>query len=205
MQVAQTNSTRGFFMTKVAETLNRLRQSLDDEEEEELSILHIMHEHHKYLKEYINMISELKSTNQEKQNIITIFLHIFIMHAKAESDTFYPALVMSSQSALRHEGLRGFDEHEITFEIINELKELQYEKNWTEEIDTKVKILAGFIKSHILEEEKVMYPMAKDSMSKIELVRLGDKYLDKCKTYLDIEMEALPSVVSRNDVMTFFY
>ncbi len=191
-------------MPKVAETLIRLRQSLN-EEDGDAGVIHIMRQHHKYLKEYISMINDSNNSDQDKQNMATLFLHIFAMHAKAESDVFYPALGMSSNVALRHEGLKGFDEHEITFEIIEELKEMDYEKKWTDETEAKVKVLAGFIKSHIGEEEKIMYPMAKSHFSKSELVRLADEYLAKCKMYLDIEMEAIPSVVSRNDVMTFFY
>lgn len=191
-------------MTQVAETLIRLRQSLN-EEDEDSGIVQIMREHHKYLNEYIAMINDPNTSQKEKQNIVSIFLHIFAMHAKAESDVFYPALGKSPLVTLRHEGLKGFDEHEITFEIIEELKEMDFEKNWTEEIDAKVKVLAGFIKSHIQEEEKIMYPQALDHIPQIDLVNLADEYLSKCKTYLDIEMESIPSVVSRNDVMTFFY
>lgn len=191
-------------MTKTAETLIRLRQSLN-EEDIDSGIIPLMRQHHKYLNEYIDMISSTHLNSKEKQKIVSIFLHIFAMHAKAESDVFYPALAHATLVTLRHEGLKGFDEHEITFEIIEELKALNYEKNWSEEIDAKVKILAGFIKSHIQEEEKIMYPMAKDHLTKAELISLADNYLTKCKTYLDLEMESIPSVVSRSDVMTFFY
>lgn len=191
-------------MVQIAETLIRLRQSLN-EEDADSGIIRLMCQHHKYLIEYIDMISSTHLNSLEKQKIVSIFLHIFAMHAKAEGDVFYPALGQAAQVTLRHEGLKGFDEHEITFEIIEELKAMNYEKNWSEEIDAKVKILAGFIKSHIQEEEKIMYPMARDHIIQTELVRLADDYLSKCKTYLDIEIESIPSVVSRSDVMTFFY
>lgn len=191
-------------MVQIAETLIRLRQSLN-EEDADSGIIRLMCQHHKYLIEYIDMISSTHLNSLEKQKIVSIFLHILAMHAKAEGDVFYPALGQAAQVTLRHEGLKGFDEHEITFEIIEELKAMNYEKNWSEEIDAKVKILAGFIKSHIQEEEKIMYPMARDHIIQTALVRLADDYLSKCKTYLDIEIESIPSVVSRSDVMTFFY
>ena len=191
-------------MINALETLKHLRQSLNDEDDD-TSVIHIMENHHKYLKEYINMLNDSGTAPEDKQALASLFLCIFQMHAHAEGDSFYPALREASSHEVRLLGIKGQDEHEIAFEIVDEIKSMDYKHYWSEDIDAKIRMLTGLIKSHIKEEESVVYPNAKRSLSEKQLVNLTNEYLKKCLMYLDMEMESGPSDVSRSDVITFFY
>lgn len=187
--------------------LKQLRGSLNEEYESD--IIKLMKIHHRELKDCITSLNDPDASYETKQNMTNLFLHVFNMHSKAEGDVFYRALRDSSNHAIRQEALKGHDEHEIAFEIADELKEMDCAHTWSEEIDAKVRVLMGFMTSHLREEENIMFPMAEKYISKSKLMSLADEYLEKCRMYLDMEMEMemdnLPSDVSRNDVMTFFY
>ncbi|MBC7712266.1 MAG: hemerythrin domain-containing protein [Rhizobacter sp.] len=191
-------------MSYETETLRLLRQSLD-EEDDETSIISVLEHHHKYLREYMSILTGPEISPEHKQATLYLFFPIFNMHAKAEQDTLYRLLQGASNHEVRLEGLRGLDEHEIAFEIIRELQEMGAETSWSDEIDAKIHVLAGLIKGHIKEEENAMYPLVERHFSESKLMDLTDNYLEKCKIYLDMEMESVPSAVSRSDVLTFFY
>ena len=191
-------------MSYETETLKLLRQSLD-EEEDETSIISVLEHHHKYLREYMSILTAPDIEAEHKQATLSLFLTIFIMYAKAEQDTFYRLLKEATNRDVRLESLKAFDENEIAFEIIKELKDLDATKSWSEEIDAKIRVLAGLIKGHLKEEQTILYPMAEKFIPESRLMDLTDEYLEKCKMYLDIEMESIQPAVSRSDAMTFFY
>lgn len=191
-------------MANSLETLKHLRQSLTDEDDD-TSVIHIMENHHKYLREYIKILNDADTDPEDKQIVAALFLCILTMHAKAEGDTFYPALRDSTNHEVRLLGIKGQDEHEIIFEIIDELRVMDYDSYWSDDVDAKIKVLTGLVSSHIKEEEKSVYPTAKKYLTEKRLIHLTNEYLEKCIMYLDMEMENGPSDVSRSDVITFFY
>lgn len=191
-------------MSYEKETLRQLRISLD-EEDDETSIIPIIENHHKYLKEYISILMSDDVSAKDKQATVTLFFPILNMHAKAEEEVLYEALKEYADKDIRMEGLRGQDEHEITYDLVDELKLMGAETSWSDEIDSKMRVLAGLLKTHIKQEELVMFPMLEKALPESKLMDLTDEYLDKCKIYLDMAMEDTPSEVSRSDVITFFY
>lgn len=191
-------------MTYEKETLKLLRQSLD-QEEDETSIISILQNHHKYLKEYLNLLSNSDIASIEKQAKASLFFTIFNMHAKAEEASLYRAFKDSDDHDMRMKGFKSSDENDIAFEIIDELKEMNCEKSWSEEVNVKMSVLTGLLKTHIKEEESSMFPMAEAHFPEWKLIDLAEDYLEYCKNNLKIEASDLPSEVSRSDVMTYFY
>lgn len=191
-------------MSYETETLKLLRQSLD-EEEDETSIISVLEHHHKYLREYMSILTAQDIESEHKQATLSLFITIYIMYAKAEQDTFYRLLKETANRDVRLESLKAFDENEIAFEIIKELRDLDATKSWSEEIDAKIRVLAGLIKGHLKEEQTILYPMAEKFIPESKLIDLTDEYLEKCKMYLDMEMESIQPAVSRSDAVTFFY
>lgn len=191
-------------MTYEKETLKLLRKSLD-EEDDESSIIPILENHHKYLKEYISILTSDETSVKDKQATVTLFFPILHMHTKAEEETLYGALKDATNKEVRMEGLRGHDEHEIVHEIVDELKLMGAEASWSESIDAKVRMLSGIVKNHLKQEEMITFPMVEKLIPESKLMDLTDEYLDRCKLYLDMSMEDTPLEVSRSDVITFFY
>src|SRR4051812_45679806 len=103
-------------MSYETETLKLLRQSLDEEEDETI-VISILEHHHKYLREYMSILSSPEVSPEHKQATLSLFLPIFKMHAKAEQDTIYKLLKNATNREVRLEALKASDEQEIAFEI----------------------------------------------------------------------------------------
>lgn len=191
-------------MTYEKETLKQLRISLD-EEDDETSIIPILENHHKYLKEYVSILTNDDISTKDKQATVTLFFPILNMHTKAEEEVLYHALTEALDKDIRLDGLRGQDEHEIMYKIVHELKLMGAETSWSETIDAKMRVLAGLVKNHLKQEEQVTFPMVEKLIPESTLMDLTDDYLNRCRVYLDMEMEDTPLEVSRSDVITFFY
>lgn len=191
-------------MTYEKETLKQLRTSLD-EEDDETSIIPILENHHKYLKEYVSILTADGTPTIDKQATATLFFPILSMHTKAEEEVLYHALEEATNKDVRLEGLRGKDEHELMYELIDELKLMGAETSWSEAIDAKMRVLAGLVKSHLKQEEQVAFPLVEKFIPESTLMDLTDDYLDRCKIYLELAMDDTTLEVSRSDVITFFY
>jgi hemerythrin-like domain-containing protein len=91
------------------------------------------------------------------------------------------------------------------YELLDELKLMGVETSWSEEIDAKMHVLAGLVKTHLKQEEQVVFPMVEKLIPESTLMDLTDDYLDRCKIYLELAMDDTTLEVSRSDVITFFY
>lgn len=196
-------------MTYEKETLKLLRQSLD-EEDDETSIIPIMENHHKYLKESIDIFLDPTIDPTDKMATAKLFFPIFTMHAKAEEEIFYDALkdvtADEVEDELRVYGLKAKDEHAIIFKLMDELKKMECEIYWTQEVEAKFQILSNLLKNHLKEEEQVIFPLAEKHIPESQLLNMSDDYLERCKIYLvDLKEGVSPLEVSRSDVITLFY
>ena len=190
-------------MTYEKKTLKQLRKSLD-EEDDETSIIPILENHHKYLKEYATILMDYSTNFIDKHAITSLFLPILNMHTRAEEEILYYVLKDSPEKEIRLEGLRSQDEHELMYELIEELKIMGIEDSWSETIDAKMRVLAGLVKGHIKHEEEKIFHMIETFILESTLMDLTDDYLDRCKMYLDITVDDLTLEVSRSDVITFY-
>jgi hemerythrin-like domain-containing protein len=194
----------GSYMTYERETLKLLRLSLD-QEEDETSIIPILQNHHKYIKEYLNILSNPDAEPIDKQNTVSLFFSIFGMHAKSESETLYQAFKQSGHHEVRTVGFKNSDDNDLVFELIDELRDLDCETSWTEAVDDKMRVLNGLLQLHVKEEENVMFQMAEKYLPESTLIDLAEDYLDYCKLHLDTHtrLERISPEVSRSDVMAF--
>lgn len=191
-------------MTYEKETLKQLRISLD-EEDDETSVIPILENHHKYLKAYISILMADSTSSRDKQATATLFFPILNMHARAEEEILYHALKDATNKDVRLEALRGQNEHELMYELVDELKLMGAETSWSEAIDAKMYVLADLVKKHLKQEEQTIFQMVEKYIPESTLMDLTDDYLDRCKMYLDLTMDDTTLEVSRSDVITFFY
>jgi hemerythrin-like domain-containing protein len=170
-------------------TLQELRSSLDQDTQKKTKFVTLLEKHHDYLEDCISVLTDRDAAADEKRVNLSCFLHILNMHAKAEEETLYQSLVESDEKEARLEGVAGQDEHDIAYQLAGELKSMDFDYEWTEEVDAKAKVLANLVLSHLKEEEGVMFPTARKNIDGEELQELGAEYIDKCKSYLDAEIK----------------
>lgn len=145
----------------------------------------ILLEHHDYLKESIGILLDDESASIEKQEQLVRFFRLVEMHGKAEEETLYVYLKSSIDANARIEGYSGKDEHDVIFQMEDALLKMGYLTDWSEEINAKSRVVAGLVKSHLQEEEKRMFKIAKKSLTLEEVEQMRDEYLVKCLVYID--------------------
>lgn len=165
-------------------TLAYIRASIDKDVEKETKFISSLIEHHDFLKESITVIVDPMATIPDKREHLSRFFNLFEMHAKAEQETLYVHLQQNVEEEARLEGLAGEDEHEIAFQIRDDLVRMNYKTQWNDEIAAKAKVVSVLVENHIKEEESVMFPIAEEYLSDSEMEQMRVEYLKKCRTYL---------------------
>ena len=165
-------------------TLAQIRASINEDVENETRFFTILKEHHYFMEESIAVILDNSASIPEKRAHLDRFLTLIEMHGKAEQETLYIYLQQNMEEQARLEGLAGQDEHEIAFQLRDELIAMSYKTQWNDEIAAKAKVIATLIKNHIEEEESEMFAIAKKELSDSDLEQMSIEYLKKCQSYL---------------------
>ena len=171
------------------ETLQEIRQTLMNDEKMEEDFVKLLEKHHDYLEESISVLIDAEASSYEKQVQLERLVQVLNMHAKAEQETLYQSLIHAADRLARLEGLAGQDEHDVALQMANELRKMNFQISWSEEIDAKAKVLANLIQSHINEEEREMFDVAEAAIEPVKMRALASLYKEKCKMYFE---EALP-------------
>jgi hemerythrin superfamily protein len=109
-----------------------------------------------------------------KRKLVDAVIVALSMHAAIEEQVFYPA-VRSSITDLDDEILEAIEEHHIVKWTLSELEDMSPDE---ENFDAKVAVLIESVRHHVKEEEKVVFPQVRKSMSRAELNRLGQALAD---------------------------
>lgn len=175
------------FIKKDPTPLDHVRDSLDDRATQR-DFVALLKEHHGFLEESIAVLMNAEATAGEKQANLARLLQLLNMHGRAEEETLYVQLRQSEVKNARMQGLAGHDEHDLAFQLGDELTESDFEGAWTEEVDAKAKVLAGLVHNHIHEEETEMFNVAETTLSAQTLEEQVTPYLLKCRTYFDSDL-----------------
>jgi hemerythrin-like domain-containing protein len=165
-------------------TLQQVRASIDTDAQDETGFIPLLEEHHDFLKESIKVIMDSKASIPDKREHLSRFFNLLEMHAKAEQETLYVHLQQNTEEEARLEGLCGQDEHDIAFQLKDELLAMNYKTQWNDEIASKAKVVATLVKNHIKEEESIMFSIAKNDLTDEEMEQMRLEYIAKCRSYL---------------------
>ena len=166
-------------------SLESIRDSLEKSFMNDTDFISLLKEHHDYLQESISVLMDKDATDADKQSHLIRFFRLVEMHGKAEQETLYMSLKKNGEKEARLEGFGGQDEHDVAFQLEEELLAMGYLSDWNEEIAAKGKVAASLMFNHINEEESDMFPIAQNDIDEAELENMRDQYITKCKTYLD--------------------
>ena len=148
----------------------------------------LLESHHDYLEESIKALSDANAADTEKQFHLVRFAALVHMHGEAEEQTLYEALESSDQKQARLEGFGGQDEHNVAYQLLDELDIMDSQNGWNDEIEAKARTVATLVKNHIKEEESVMFKIARKALERDELAVLCRDYVLKCRDFLMLEL-----------------
>ncbi len=166
-------------------SLQEIRNEISEDQNTKYDFIDLLEKHHDYLKESISVLTNRNALSSDKQSHLTRFIHLLNMHGRAEEETLYQSLKHSEEKEARIEGMAGQDEHDVAFQMARELKDMNFEVFWSEEIDAKAKVLASLVHGHINEEETEMFTIADNAIEPVKMRAISGFYLEKCKSYLD--------------------
>jgi len=171
-----------------AHSLWEIKAGLEQAETQETDFFYLLKRHHDYLQESITVLLDNYAEEFDKQWHLSRFLHLLSMHSRAEQETLYRNLSANREKEARLQGIEGRHEHDMAYQLSEELYGLGFEDKWSEEIDGKAIVLAHMVSHHLKEEETQMFPIAERCLEEKELSGLLIEYIHKCEGYLEIEM-----------------
>lgn len=120
------------------------------------------------------LFKEFEATNSDKKKkqLVDQICKELTIHAQIEEEVFYPAV----QKALKDHELvpEAIVEHATLKDLIAAVKGVEPDGDM---YDAKVKVMSEYVKHHVKEEEKEMFPEAKDT--NLDMVELGEKMLQR--------------------------
>jgi hypothetical protein len=185
MKIRKSN---GGLMNTNNSILFELKNSFQRDILNKTSLADLIVRHHNYLQDCIAVLTDSESSADNKQKYLYQFLHILHMHSKAEEETLYLSFTDSDLRLARLEATVGQDEHNIIYQLASELKDMNFQLAWSEEVEAKAKVLATIVETHLQEEETEMLPLINECMDELEQVEIANDYLNKCEEYLHYEM-----------------
>ena len=115
---------------------------------------------------------EITSSVSRKRKLVEQICKELTIHAQVEEEIFYPAV----QTALQDHELvpEAIVEHASLKSLIAAIKDIEPDGDM---YDAKVKVLNEYVKHHVKEEEKEMFPDAKET--ELDMKELGLKILER--------------------------
>ncbi len=134
----------------------------------------ILKEDHKKVRALLDEMSEAQGRSARKRGRLLDEIETEILvHSKLEEEIFYPAYrdsVRSKEDKKLY--FESIEEHHLVETVLNEMREVEPE---TDEFAAKAKVLKELVEMHVREEEREMFPKAKEHMDSDELQQLGEQ------------------------------
>jgi hemerythrin superfamily protein len=139
-------------------------------------VLKILIEDHKKVRKMFDQFEKMKedesADDEAKQMLVESCCAELTVHAQVEEEIFYPAM---------REAIDDMDlldeaevEHASAKQLITELASMQ---PGDELYEAKFTVLGEYVKHHVEEEEKELFPKAKKA--KVDLVALGEEVMER--------------------------
>jgi len=138
--------------------------------------LHLLSEDHKKVREMFDEFEKMQKKgdvdDEEKQLLVETACAELSIHAQVEEEIFYPA----ARDAIDDMDLldEAEVEHATAKQLITELAAMQPDDDL---YDAKFTVLGEYVKHHVEEEEKELFPKVKKA--KLDLVELGEEIRER--------------------------
>lgn len=165
-------------------SLVEIRQEMSRTVRKNAKLTDVLKQHHDYMKESLVVCLDRDSSDSDKQFHLDRLLQLFEMHSKAEEQTLYKIMIASSDKDPRVEGNLAQDEHELIFQVMDELRDMHFTSLWTEDVEAKSLMLCELIANHFKKEEKEIFPLAEARINSAQINDLTSEYINLCDTYL---------------------
>jgi iron-sulfur cluster repair protein YtfE (RIC family) len=125
---------------------------------------------HEEFKELFKKFEETgKRASKQKHMLIEELVKELKAHEQIEEQIFYPAVQKKASKEIQELILEGIEEHRVADFVVARIQQSQPEDDL---FDARVKVLMESVKHHMREEEKQVFPEAREKLGD-DLERLG--------------------------------
>lgn len=110
-----------------------------------------------------------RHANKLKRSLVDRMVRELSIHAAIEEQVFYPA-VRAKAEKLVDPVLEALEEHHVVKWLLTELKDLAPD---AERFEAKVKVLIENVRTHVAEEEKILFPQVRKAFTPAELKEMA--------------------------------
>ncbi|MBC7397790.1 MAG: hemerythrin domain-containing protein [Bdellovibrionales bacterium] len=187
-------------MNTEGNTLENLKVSLEHDLNSQPHLLAVLEKHHDFLDESLSVLVDPNANLEDKKLHLMRFVHVINMHGRAEEETLYPKLMQSGSREARFQAHVSKTEFDLAFQLSDEIRDLEQKEDWSDEVDAKTKVMASLVRTHLREEERLLFPLAKKTLDPEVIEQMTLVYLDKCIQYLELVIDSQP--VDQNDELS---
>ncbi len=128
-----------------------------------------------------------KARAPQKKPIAATICKELTIHATIEEEIFYPALRQVADEQLEELLNEAQVEHQSVKDLVAQIEDMLHGSGDEGMFEARVKVLAEYVKHHVREEEREMFPLVRDT--DIDLKALGDR-LARRKEELKRQLQA---------------
>ena len=148
--------------------------------------IELLKEDHKKLKALLTELTETTNRAEKKRRELLEKIEMEVLiHARIEEEIFYPAFKDAGNSEFSKLYFEALEEHRTVEKMV--LPDLKKTPPTSDQFSGRAKVLKELIEHHADEEEQDMFKKAAKSLSKEELVALGEQMSER-KLALQREM-----------------
>lgn len=114
-----------------------------------------------------------KARAPQKKQIATAICQALTIHATIEEELFYPAVREVADEELEGMLNEAQVEHASVKDLVSQIEELLEGRDDEDMLEAKVKVLSEYVKHHVREEEREMFPLVRDT--ELDLKELGQE------------------------------
>lgn len=142
---------------------------------------------HDGLRQFIDVLKDTKRDMKERRRAYELFSALLKSHSEAEEIAVYEAIENKSKLNLVLRIEEGYVEHQVASDVMARMEKAKDPKVWS----AHANVLAELVEHHLDEEEKKMFPLVREQISKkIEA--------EAIMTYLQLRTKTQKKVTKKN-------
>jgi len=135
------------------------------------SAIALLKEDHKEVSSLADRFERARAAG--KKQIAATICRMLTIHATIEEEIFYPAVRQVADDELEDLLNEATVEHESVKELISQIEGMLEKPGDEGMFEAKVKVLAEYVKHHVKEEEREMFPLIRET--DLDLKALGEQ------------------------------
>lgn len=139
-----------------------------------MNAIQLLKDDHTKIKELLNeLVKTTTRADKKRMQLLDKIEQELQVHTRIEEEIFYPAFKGAGNSEHAKLYFEAMEEHRAVEELV--LPDLKKTDRGSEKFSGRAKVLKELVEHHADEEEKDMFKKAQKSMSKEELIELGEQ------------------------------